>query len=208
MLIFCFNEVETDYISSTIFRQAGASEKEALIASFGFGLVNFVFAWPAIWTVRIAFIRLGYKSVQLTCVSTSRLIHLVDVVSSCSHSLTWPGLFLQQASASIFRKSQQLTLRLSPYSSISSAPFIRPVKVQCRSRTRRSVFLVRRLRAKFSTAYTDIRQSHTEKLEWAGRSLHVSFGLPSCQFRSHSSSMLSHQLAPSVSMPVSTSSHS
>ncbi|KAF1364051.1 hypothetical protein EJ07DRAFT_162566 [Lizonia empirigonia] len=36
---------------STIFRQAGASEREALIASFGFGLVNFVFAWPAIWTI-------------------------------------------------------------------------------------------------------------------------------------------------------------
>ncbi|KAF7883208.1 uncharacterized protein EAF02_005128 [Botrytis sinoallii] len=39
------------FYSSTIFRQAGASEKNALIASFGFGLVNFVFAWPAIWTI-------------------------------------------------------------------------------------------------------------------------------------------------------------
>ncbi|KAL1584387.1 hypothetical protein WHR41_06395 [Cladosporium halotolerans] len=37
--------------SSTVFRQAGASERNALIASFGFGLVNFVFAWPAIWTI-------------------------------------------------------------------------------------------------------------------------------------------------------------
>jgi hypothetical protein len=33
------------FYSSTVFRAAGASEKEALIASFGFGLVNFVFAW-------------------------------------------------------------------------------------------------------------------------------------------------------------------
>lgn len=39
------------FYSSTIFRQAGASEKNALIASFGFGLVNFTFAWPAIWTI-------------------------------------------------------------------------------------------------------------------------------------------------------------
>ncbi|RMY86759.1 hypothetical protein D0864_07001 [Hortaea werneckii] len=39
------------FYSSTVFRQAGASEKNALIASFGFGLVNFVFAWPAIWTI-------------------------------------------------------------------------------------------------------------------------------------------------------------
>lgn len=30
------------FYSSTVFRQAGASEKVALIASFGFGLVNFV----------------------------------------------------------------------------------------------------------------------------------------------------------------------
>ncbi|RMZ04857.1 hypothetical protein D0862_05177 [Hortaea werneckii] len=39
------------FYSSTVFRQAGASERNALIASFGFGLVNFVFAWPAIWTI-------------------------------------------------------------------------------------------------------------------------------------------------------------
>ena len=39
------------FYSSTVFVKAGASEKEALIASFGFGLINFVFAWPAIWTI-------------------------------------------------------------------------------------------------------------------------------------------------------------
>ncbi|KAI5365388.1 putative major facilitator, sugar transporter, major facilitator superfamily [Septoria linicola] len=39
------------FYSSTVFRQADASERDALIASFGFGLVNFVFAWPAIWTI-------------------------------------------------------------------------------------------------------------------------------------------------------------
>jgi MFS family permease len=39
------------FYSSTIFREAGASEKDALLASFGFGLVNFVFAWPAIFTI-------------------------------------------------------------------------------------------------------------------------------------------------------------
>ncbi|KAM3417342.1 hypothetical protein BST61_g5593 [Cercospora zeina] len=39
------------FYSSTIFREAEASERDALIASFGFGLVNFVFAWPAIWTI-------------------------------------------------------------------------------------------------------------------------------------------------------------
>ncbi|KAF1847929.1 D-xylose-proton symporter [Cucurbitaria berberidis CBS 394.84] len=39
------------FYSSTIFKEGGATSKEALIASFGFGLVNFVFAWPAVWTI-------------------------------------------------------------------------------------------------------------------------------------------------------------
>ena len=39
------------FYSSTIFKEGGATEKEALIASFGFGLVNFAFAWPAVWTI-------------------------------------------------------------------------------------------------------------------------------------------------------------
>ena len=39
------------FYSSTIFRQANATERDALIASFGFGLVNFVFAWPAFYTI-------------------------------------------------------------------------------------------------------------------------------------------------------------
>ena len=39
------------FYSSTVFVQAGASQFGALMATFGFGLVNFVFAWPAIWTI-------------------------------------------------------------------------------------------------------------------------------------------------------------
>ena len=39
------------FYSSTIFVNAGASTLNALLASWGFGLVNFVFAWPAIWTI-------------------------------------------------------------------------------------------------------------------------------------------------------------
>jgi len=39
------------FYSSTVFREAGASDRDALVASFGFGLVNFAFAWPAIWTI-------------------------------------------------------------------------------------------------------------------------------------------------------------
>lgn len=39
------------FYSSTVFAKAGASNTGALLASFGFGLVNFLFAWPAIWTI-------------------------------------------------------------------------------------------------------------------------------------------------------------
>jgi hypothetical protein len=39
------------FYSSTIFVQAGASATKALLVSWGFGLVNFTFAWPAVWTI-------------------------------------------------------------------------------------------------------------------------------------------------------------
>ncbi|APA16016.1 hypothetical protein sscle_16g107860 [Sclerotinia sclerotiorum 1980 UF-70] len=39
------------FYSSTIFKNAGASIIGALLASFGFGLINFIFAWPAVWTI-------------------------------------------------------------------------------------------------------------------------------------------------------------
>lgn len=39
------------FYSSTVFAEAGASVTEALFASFGFGLVNFLFAFPAVWTI-------------------------------------------------------------------------------------------------------------------------------------------------------------
>ncbi|KDR71828.1 hypothetical protein GALMADRAFT_253598 [Galerina marginata CBS 339.88] len=39
------------FYSSTIFVTAGYSAKQALLASLGFGLVNFLFAFPAVWTI-------------------------------------------------------------------------------------------------------------------------------------------------------------
>ncbi|RFU27151.1 hypothetical protein B7463_g9175, partial [Scytalidium lignicola] len=39
------------FYSSTIFANAGASNTGALLASFGFGLVLFVFSFPAVWTI-------------------------------------------------------------------------------------------------------------------------------------------------------------
>jgi len=39
------------FYSTTIFSQAGFSNVSALLASFGFGLINFLFAIPALWTI-------------------------------------------------------------------------------------------------------------------------------------------------------------
>lgn len=39
------------FYSSTVFSKAGASVTGALLASWGFGLVNFLFAFPAVWTI-------------------------------------------------------------------------------------------------------------------------------------------------------------
>ncbi|KAJ9627842.1 hypothetical protein H2203_003060 [Taxawa tesnikishii (nom. ined.)] len=39
------------FYSSSVFVAANASTLSALLASFGFGLVNFVFAFPAVWTI-------------------------------------------------------------------------------------------------------------------------------------------------------------
>ncbi|GAM36002.1 hexose transport-related protein [Talaromyces pinophilus] len=39
------------FYSSSIFAAAGASNIGALLASFGFGAINFIFSWPAVWTI-------------------------------------------------------------------------------------------------------------------------------------------------------------
>jgi MFS family permease len=39
------------FYSSSVFAQAGANSLHSLLASFGFGLVNFTFAFPAVWTI-------------------------------------------------------------------------------------------------------------------------------------------------------------
>ncbi|KAI0973168.1 sugar transporter-domain-containing protein [Xylaria arbuscula] len=39
------------FYSSTIFHTAGANDYQALLASFGFGAINFIFAFPAFWTI-------------------------------------------------------------------------------------------------------------------------------------------------------------
>jgi sugar porter (SP) family MFS transporter len=39
------------FYSTTVFQQAGAGKYEAYLSTMGFGLINFVFAFPALWTI-------------------------------------------------------------------------------------------------------------------------------------------------------------
>ncbi|KAK0737965.1 hypothetical protein B0T18DRAFT_440909 [Schizothecium vesticola] len=39
------------FYSATIFKESGSSDFQALLSSFGFGLVNWLFAFPAFWTI-------------------------------------------------------------------------------------------------------------------------------------------------------------
>ncbi|KAF3768151.1 hypothetical protein M406DRAFT_252856 [Cryphonectria parasitica EP155] len=39
------------FYSATVFTEANATVTQSLLASWGYGLVNFAFAWPAIWTI-------------------------------------------------------------------------------------------------------------------------------------------------------------
>ena len=48
---FCLLQLVIAFYSSTVFAQAGASVTGALLASWGFGIINFIFAFPAIWTI-------------------------------------------------------------------------------------------------------------------------------------------------------------
>jgi hypothetical protein len=44
------------FYSSSVFVEAGYSQRSALLASWGFGLVNWVFAFPAVW-VRVGLLK-------------------------------------------------------------------------------------------------------------------------------------------------------
>lgn len=39
------------FFSTTIFKQSGLSDFQAMIGSFGFGLTNWLFCFPAVWTI-------------------------------------------------------------------------------------------------------------------------------------------------------------
>lgn len=83
------------FYSSTVFRRAGYSVLNSLLLSWVFGLVNWLFAFPAVWVSSIfgpGFLAIDAGQRQLT--------PSVVVTSFFSPSQTWPGRCSLLASAS------------------------------------------------------------------------------------------------------------
>lgn len=71
------------FYSTTVFKNAGLGEYQAMISSMGFGLINFVFAFPAFWTIDT----FGRRTLLLftfpQMVSYPRLDEYASLHSSC-----------------------------------------------------------------------------------------------------------------------------
>lgn len=74
------------FYSSTIFLASNYTPTQALYASLGFGAVNFVFAWPAIFTIDTC------KSIPFLR-DHVLILQLVEGLSSSLLSPIWHGLF-------------------------------------------------------------------------------------------------------------------
>lgn len=91
------------FYSSSIFVEAGYSQRAALLASWGFGMVNWLFAFPAVW-VSLS----PYSSQRIEAHLHSRpLTRSVDATFCCSPSRIWRGPSLLLGSASIFQLTTQ-----------------------------------------------------------------------------------------------------
>lgn len=73
------------FYSTTIFTDAGYSDYTALICSLGFGLVNFLFAFPAFWTIDT--VGVPKPSSKNTCGLTR--CSLDEGLCCCSHFPKW-----------------------------------------------------------------------------------------------------------------------
>lgn len=99
------------FYSSTIFAEAGYTAKQALLASFGFGAVNYVFAFPAVW------VSTTFPWVLKHSTSCCRQLIPLGAATCCYlRSRTWPGRYLWLASASSFRRKMLLVSLPSRFS--------------------------------------------------------------------------------------------
>ena len=113
------------FYSSTVFEQAGASTTNSLLASWGFGLVNFVFAWPAIWTIdtfgRRSLLLFTFPQMAWTLLAAG-LCYLIPKSSSAHLGLVALFIYLVCVDLSCLEET-----KLTP---ISSLLFTHPGKVR------------------------------------------------------------------------------
>ena len=100
------------FYSSTIFADAGYSTRSALFASWGFGLVNWVFAFPAVWVSNHP----RFEGDRTDIVARRRSIHSAVGTFYYSPSRTWRGLCLLLGSLFSSLAVAQLEYRSSPCS--------------------------------------------------------------------------------------------
>ena len=102
------------FYSSTLFVEVGYSEKQALLASWGYGLVNWVFAFPAVWVRPYPFVLVSTHMWH-----NRRSIRLDDATFSCSPFPTWRGLSSLLGSVFSFMTATRQKYPLSRSLSIS-----------------------------------------------------------------------------------------
>lgn len=81
------------FYSSTIFEEAGATQYEALTFSLIFGAINFIFAFPALWTIDT----FGRRSLREYCLEEFQ-IECYNKLLTCTSSIYVPTNDLDTAS--------------------------------------------------------------------------------------------------------------
>ncbi|KXT01595.1 hypothetical protein AC579_8959 [Pseudocercospora musae] len=85
------------FYSSTIFSQAGFGTTSSLLFSWGFGLVNFAFAWPAVWTIdtfgRRSLLLFTFPNMAWSLL-TAGLCFLINADTHRTARLATTGLFI------------------------------------------------------------------------------------------------------------------
>lgn len=91
------------FYSSSIFAESGYTSSQALYASLGFGAVNFLFAFPAVFTIDTC----EYSTV-IFLEHSPLTFQSVDDLSFWPLSLKWPGPFLPLVSCSSWMRRRSV----------------------------------------------------------------------------------------------------
>ena len=118
------------FYSATLFTDAHANERSALLFSWGFGLINFAQVYTCIPRISWA---VSLHSIALPGQRYAQSILLGAALCYSSRSPIWPGLSWAPHSASRYQPTAPRIFLFSLCSYIYTRPSIRRVRVQSRS---------------------------------------------------------------------------